>query len=458
MSGFLLTTATSKPGGHAESAVRSTQLRNGWYEALSLHRLLFPGIVFAIHLVIIQIVASMAFRFGVESTLYPRERRQYGLLPIADGNWETIITPLSRWNGLWYIWSSQRGFAFSNVNPIGRFAGADDVYWPLLPWIMGYGQALSRLPEAVVGYLFTNLCLVAALIVLYRLIEIDFGIAIARRALWCIALFPTAFFLSAISTEAPFLFFAASCLLAARYERWAIAGTAGLLAALTNAHGVFLIFPMLVILLTQTRPTTLRWLPRIGLVLLPILGPVIYGLRFHQSGYSSSTLLTLQQRQFAQGKSPWAAVQCAMHGCSRDMTFASNIRVPGITLEWARSLAEAPSLELVTSAAWRQEVATSGAIGIVVTLGCLLLAGIGLFRLPFWMNAYVLPLLVSALIRLPGDGLFNAMPRFALLLFPVAIVLAILLDDPFTRIFMGTVSLTLLLFLTAQYANWYWVA
>ena len=458
MSGSLLTAVKPNAGGHAEPAIRSARLQNGWYEARSLHRLLFPGIVFAIHLAMIQIAASLAFRFGVESTLYPRERRQYGLLPIADGAWETIITPLSRWNGLWYIWSSQRGFAYSNVNPIERFAGADDVYWPLLPWIMGYGHALSGLPEAAVGYLFTNFCLVAAFVVLYRLIEIDIGIAIARRAIWCIALFPTAFFLSAISTEAPFLFFAASCLLAARHERWAIAGIAGLLAALTNAHGVFLIFPMLVFLFTQTRPTTLRWLSRIGLVLLPILGPLIYGLRFHQSGYSSSTLLTLQQRQFAQGKSPWAAIQCTMHGCTREMTFASNIRVPGITLEWARSLAEEPSLNLVTSAAWRQEVAASGAIGLVITIGCLLLAGIGLFRLPFWMNAYVLPLLVSVLIRLPGDGLFNAMPRFALLLFPLAIMLAILLDDRFTRFLIGTVSLALLLFLTAQFANWYWVA
>ena len=458
MSELPLTTAKPQPGGHAESAVRSAQFQNGWYEALSHHRLLFPGLVFAIHFAIVQFAASMAFRFGVESTAYSRERRQYRLLPIADGYWETIVTPLSRWDGPWYIWSSQRGHEYSNINPIKRFAGAEDVYWPLLPWVMGIGHAVTSLPHAAFGYLFANVCLVAALIALYRLIEIDFGLAIARRALWCIALFPTAFFLSAVSTEAPFLLFAAGCLLAARNERWAIAGIAGLLAALTNSHGVFLIFPMLVLLVAQTRPTTLRLLPRIGFVLLPVLGPVIYGLRFHHSGYDWSTLLTLQRVYFSQGKAPWAAVQCAIQGCTREMTYASNIQVPKTSWDWAHSFGADPSWELVSSSAWRQEVATSGAIGLVVTLGCVFLAGIGLFQLPFWMNAYVLPLLVSALIRLPGDGFFDAMPRFALLLFPLAIVLAIQLEDRITRCFMGAVSLTLLVFLTAQFANWYWVA
>jgi hypothetical protein len=449
--------AKPRLGGDINPAVRSAHFQTNWYEALSLHRVLFPGLVFAIHLAIVQLAASMAFRFGAESTVYSRERRQFQLMSIVDGFWETIVIPLSRWNGLWYIWSSQRDFRHGNVNPLGRFAGADDAYWPLLPWVMGYGHTVSRLPQGVVGYLFANLCLLAALIVLYRLIEIDFGLAIARRSIWCIALFPTAFFLSAISTEAPFLLFASTCLLVARKDHWAIAGLAGFLAALTNAHGVFLIFPMLVLLLAQERSATRRRLLNIGFVMLPLLGPVIFVLRLHQSGYRWSTLLEIQHLQLVQGKSPWAAVQCAYNGCTRQMTYASNIHVPGIQLEWAHSLAKDPSWELITSPTWRQEVATSGAIGLVVTLGCLFLAGIGLFQLPFWMNAYVVPLLVSALVRLPGDGPFNAMTRFALLLFPLAIVLALHLEDRITRFIMGAISMTLLVFLTAQFANWYGV-
>ena len=100
----------------------------------------------------------------------------------------------------------------------------------------------------------------------------------------------------------------------------------------------------------------------------------------------------------------------------------------------------------------------SGALGVIVTVGCLLLAGIGLFRLPLWMNAYVVSMLLLALIRTPALDPFDHMARFALLLFPLAIVLATLLNDRLTRIILGSLSAVMLVLLTMQFVNWYWVA
>jgi len=86
------------------------------------------------------------------------------------------------------------------------------------------------------------------------------------------------------------------------------------------------------------------------------------------------------------------------------------------------------------------------------------LAGVGLFRLPLWMNGYVMSMLALALIRTPALEPFDHMPRFALLLFPLAIVLATLLNDQLTRIILGGLSAVLLVFFTLQFVNWYWVA
>jgi hypothetical protein len=66
-------------------------------------------------------------------------------------------------------------------------------------------------------------------------------------------------------------------------------------------------------------------------------------------------------------------------------------------------------------------------------------------------------MLVVVLIRLPLEHPLDGMARFALLLFPLAIVLALLLEDTLTRIMVGSISLTLLAVLTIQFANWYWV-
>ena len=74
------------------------------------------------------------------------------------------------------------------------------------------------------------------------------------------------------------------------------------------------------------------------------------------------------------------------------------------------------------------------------------------------MNAYVLTLLTVASVRLPLDAPFTGFARFALLLFPLAIVLAMLLGDYLTRLLAASVSLVLLAALTAQFANGYWVS
>ena len=100
----------------------------------------------------------------------------------------------------------------------------------------------------------------------------------------------------------------------------------------------------------------------------------------------------------------------------------------------------------------------STSLDVVVALGCLLLVIVGLTKLPLWMNVYLLTLLIVALIRTPIDNPFGGMARFALLLFPLAVVLALLLEDRIVRILAGSVSLILLVALTIQFANSYWVS
>ena len=90
-------------------------------------------------------------------------------------------------------------------------------------------------------------------------------------------------------------------------------------------------------------------------------------------------------------------------------------------------------------------------------VGCVLLTAIGLWKLPPWMKCLRVSMLTVVLIRMPLSHPLDGMARFELLLFPLAIVLALLLEDTLTRIIVGSISLTLLAVLTIQFANWYWV-
>src|SRR5207248_6926983 len=96
-------------------------------------------------------------------------------------------------------------------------------------WVVG---------SAVLGSLLVAVAALAvALYLLRRLVVLDAGERYARGALLVTALFPTAFFFSAIYTESLFLALTVAAFYAARRQRWALAGLCGGLAAATRNTG-----------------------------------------------------------------------------------------------------------------------------------------------------------------------------------------------------------------------------
>lgn len=280
------------------------------------HWLAAPTLVFVVHFLIVQLVATAAFTHGRLTGVYLTNRSRAGVGKPLDGPWRDIIQPLDRWDGIWYIRAAASGIDDRSAHQFERFGNAQDTLWPLLPWVMQAGSRLTGASPAFVGYFFVNACFFVALAALYRLIAHEFNEAIARRSIWCLALLPTAFFFQAISTEATFLCFAALAFLAARNDRWLLAGLLCLLAALVQSHGVLLIAPLLALGTSEIRAGRQRWTPRMAVLLLPLLGPVLYLSAWHQAGFNWRLLATIQEKQLALGAPPWKSLVCAVHGCS----------------------------------------------------------------------------------------------------------------------------------------------
>ena len=462
MSGIPITTAQNERSVVVGAPSSTSRVMTaGWYDALSAHLILFPTLIFAIHFVIIQAVGILALRYGSASNTYETAKARLGYQLPGHESLPAFVIPFTRWDGTWFAYSARYSSTFRLGSSMEQFGGAGDALWPLLPWVMRQSIHLPGLQPEVIGFAFVNLCLAGALIALYNLMLIDFDIAIARRALWCLVLFPTSFFFHALYPEAVFLFFVAACLLACKRGHWLIAGMLGLLASLTRSQGVLLIVPMVVIFIDQRRHLPRRQLLSSLFFVLPLLGPAIRLWGLNRSGMTWQIELRMQRVQLRDREPIWSAFDCALRGCSREIFVVSNSFSqfnPGARWQWAIDLINHPSWKLVTSTGWRREVAMSGTLGLIVTVGCLLLTGIGLYRLPLWMNAYVVSMLLLALIRTPALEPFDHMPRFALLLFPLAIVLATLLNDRLTRIILGSLSAAMLVLLTVQFMNWYWVA
>ena len=127
-------------------------------------------------------------------------------------------------------------------------------------------------------------------------------------------------------------------------------------------------------------------------------------------------------------------------------------------LDLVDDLWQHPTWATITSQPWRNDVANSDVLELVVTVLFLVLALVGLKVLPFYLTAWVLPGLLIPLLQPSEVHALMSMPRFVLVLFPLFIVLGKLIQPAVIRIPWYIVSVTLLVLLTAQFALWYWVS
>jgi hypothetical protein len=404
----------------------------------------FPLRVWVVHWLLVQIPATYALRFGVSNDPSP----PYGELPPPlTGLAHWIVEPLRTWDALWYRLIALEGYG-------GGVQSAKAAFWPLLPGIMRGGNSLTGWSVDSVGYLVANLSFLGALLVLYRLIALDYGDeAVARRTLWTLALFPTAFYFAAAYTESLFLFLSAGALYLWRRNLLWLAGVVGIGAALARSGGVFLILPFLALLWDRYRRDWRGYWPGIVPALFPALGPAIFAVILHRDQGNWNAFIDVQAQWNRYSAMPWETLRCAVATCHE-----LGGEPDGVSWTWLSDLLAAPSWGTITSQEWRVDVANSDVLELVVTVLFLGLAVVGLRLLPFYLTLWSLPGLVIPLLQPSQVHALMSMPRFVLVLFPLFIVLGKLIQPRIIQIPWFIVSVTLLVLLTAQFALWYWVS
>jgi hypothetical protein len=403
-----------------------------------------PLRVWVIHWLLVQIPATYAIRFGTPNTPSP----PYGEMPPPlTGLAHWIVEPLRNWDGLWYRLIALEGYG-------GGTQSAKAAFWPLLPGIMRGGSELTGWTVDTVGYLVANVAFLGALLVLYRLILLDFGDdSLARRTLWLLALFPTALFFSAVYTESLFLLLTVGALYLWRRDLLWLAGLVSVAAALTRSAGVFLILPFLALLWDRHRTDWRGYWPGIIPAMLPALGPVLFAALLDQEQGNWKAFIDVQEQWNRYSATPWDTLRCAIETC-----YTLGGEPDGVSWTWLTDLLIDPTWTTLTSQEWRAAVANSDVLELVVTALVFVLALIGLKVLPLYQTVWVLPALVIPLLQPSEVHALMSMPRFVVVLFPLFVVLAKLLQPRWLRIAWLVVSITLLVLLTAQFALWYWVS
>jgi hypothetical protein len=336
--------------------------------------------------------------------------------PLPDPGWQNAFTSFERFDALWFLRIASTGY---------RTGDGSAAFFPLYPlairavsWIVGghpFGASL----------LVSNAAIACGLCVVYALTASERSIATARRTVLLVALFPTSFFFFAPYSESLFLLLAATTYWAARSRRWAAAGAAGALAAMTRNIGIMLAPALVVEAFHQRAEGRGSVLPGLGAAVAVGLGTLAYLAYW------------------------WAKVGDWLAPVDQQANWQRTFSWPWATLVDG------------TRDAFRYLGTTNGGYWLIDWLIVVPVVGASVFALLRYRPSYSVYLLGGLVIPLSfvfADRPLMSMPRFVLPLFPAFWALAELTERwriPEKAVAaVGAAGLGLLVVL---FANWYYI-
>jgi Gpi18-like mannosyltransferase len=244
--------------------------------------------------------------------LSARRRRQSIQYPLALFFFTTVFTfffgvcaflvlenkmPPEGWLGIWNRWDAP-DFLDLAQNGYPHQADAREfllVLLPLYPLTIRLTHWIVR-DWQTAALLVSNICCAGAFVYFFLLNRLEYGDGAARRALFFLAIFPTAYFLHVGYAESLFLLLSIAAFYHARRGQWLLCGLLGMLATGTRIPGIALLPPLAFEYLQQKnfRWRQIRW-NVVSLVFLP-LGAVIYIYICYRNYGSAFHFLDLQRK------------------------------------------------------------------------------------------------------------------------------------------------------------------
>ena len=354
-------------------------------------------------------------------------RPYLGQPQLSEGATGFVLGPWQRFDAQHYLRIARHGYA----------AEADSVFPPLYPLaIRALGSLLGGSPIAnlAAAIVLSNLACLGLMILLHRVVTAELGREYAARTLVYFVLFPTGFFLFAAYSEPIFLLLALGSLWGARNGRFWLAGSLGLLAALTRLTGWILVVPLAYEL----------WRRRSG------------GAGEHQPfTWSSPYSLILSPLLPALGTAAFIAwrwwADLAPLSVIYERYWYQTTGFPGVDL-----ITAANTLFFGGPARANEIIALS--FDFFCALLLIVTTILALRRLPTVYGLYSAMLLLFILLPTSELKPLYSFSRYALAFFPTFMLLALAGERPWANRLILYPSLALYLYFSGQFFIWGWVA
>lgn len=235
----------------------------------------------------------------------------FSYVVLADRSLDQGLGIWNRWDAPHYLDLAREGYSASGETRLFI------VFYPLYPWLIRAATLVSGSYFAG-ALLVSTVASIASGVLLYRLALVDYSPALGRQAVWFLLIFPTSYFLHIGYTESLFIALVIGSFLAARRERWLLAGVIGALAALTRTNGLMLIPALCVeafLQYRQTRRWNWHWLA-IGMVGLGFGGYLL--LNWYATGNPVAFLAIQHEHWFKSLAWPWSGIMATIrNGATR---------------------------------------------------------------------------------------------------------------------------------------------
>lgn len=190
--------------------------------------------------------------------LIPTNPQQAHLL-IEQGGWFSnvrLIDMWARWDSGWYLSLAKIGYSMGK----DVYTTSNLAFFPVYPYLIKFisfffpTQSVSDTLIISIGIIVSNLFLIASLTILYQLtIKFLKKESIAKLTIWLILIFPSSFFLSSFYTESAFLFFSLLSIWAATKNKWWLACLSAAILGATRLVGLSIGVPLLFMYLDQRK-------------------------------------------------------------------------------------------------------------------------------------------------------------------------------------------------------------
>jgi Mannosyltransferase (PIG-V) len=417
--------------------VEATPAQGRWVAAVRASEALRAAVRIGVssRLAVLLVAVFAALSFGPASGGLARENAdKFDEPELTHALAGPLLAPLARWDSVWYLRIADSGYGDSAHRA---------AFFPLYPLLVrGVGTLFGGSHGAllVAAYLVSLAAFLAALVLLYRLTELELGRRLARPTLLLLAVFPAALYFGAPYSESLFLLLAVGAFYAARTDHWARAGACVGLASATRSAGLLLLLPLALIWWSSRprRPRDAAWLA---------LAPV--GIAAYAAWLG---LVEGDALRFLDVQEAW----------SRELTIPLAGAWDGFVaaVDGVRQLASGSRSPVYFEAAAGDPFRIA-AINVMLfaTLVFALIAAAGVLRrLPRPYGVWVGASLVLPLSFPVTPQPLMSLPRFVSVLFPVFMWLALVCEERRVTDFVAAASAIGLGLFTAQYASWHWIS